>query len=109
MKAFLYHVLNHLIIDEYRRKKTASLSTLSEEGYEPATDHSERLFNIFDGRAALQLIQHLPVKYQKVMRMRYIQNLTLKEIALITGQSRNTLAVHACRGLQKLKALHDNT
>ena len=32
MKAFLYHILNNLIIDQYRKHKTASLDTLIENG-----------------------------------------------------------------------------
>ena len=35
MKAFLYHVLNNLIVDEYRKRKTTSLDVLLEKGFEP--------------------------------------------------------------------------
>jgi len=108
MKAFLYHVLNNLIIDEYRKRTTASLDVLLEKGHEPNSDQSERIFNVFDGKVALLLIQHLPVKYQKVMRMRYAQDLSLEEISLITGQSRNAVTVQAHRGLKKLKALYNH-
>ena len=106
MKAFLYHVLNNLIIDEYRKRKTTSLDVLLEKGYEPSIDHAENLFNILDGKAALLLIQRLPIKYQKVMRMRYTQSLSLKEMAIITGQSKNAMAVQVHRGLGKLKLLY---
>jgi len=107
MKAFLYHVLNNLIVDQYRKHKTTSLDVLLEEGYEPSVEHSEHLFNILDGKAALLLIQRLPLKYRRVMKMRYTQNLSLKEIALITGQTRNAVAVQAYRGLRKLKLLYN--
>lgn len=108
MKAFLYHVLNHLIVDEYRKRKTVSLDVLLEKGYEPGKDYSERLFNMLDGKAAIILILRLPEKYQKVMRMRYVQDLSLAEMALITGQSKNTIAVQLHRGLEKLKALYNH-
>jgi len=109
MKPFLYHILNQLIIDEYRKRKTSSLDVLLEKGFEPSFNHSERIFNVFDGKAALLLIQYLPVKYEKVMRMRYAQDLSLKEISLITGQSRNAIAVQVHRGLIKLKKLYNHT
>ena len=32
MKAFLYHVLNNLIVDEYRKRKATSLDVLSRKG-----------------------------------------------------------------------------
>jgi RNA polymerase sigma-70 factor (ECF subfamily) len=108
MKAFLYHVLNNLIVDEYRKHKTTSLDALFEKGFEPSIDHSVRLFNVLDGKAALLLIARLPEKYQKVMRMKYVQNLSLKEMSLLTGESKNTMAVQVHRGLEKLKLLYNS-
>ncbi len=109
MEAFLYHVLNGLIIDEYRKHRETSLDVLLEKGFEPNVDATERLFNAFDGKIAVDLIQYLPTKYQKVMRMRYMQDLSLEEMSRITGQSKNTMAVQAHRGLEKLKQLYDRT
>ena len=107
MKAFLYHVLNHLIVDEYRKHKSASLDSLTEQGFEPsAGDPSVRLFDSLDGKALVLLIQCLPAAYQKVIRMRYVQELSLKEISLITGKTRNAIAVQVHRGLAKLKSLY---
>jgi len=106
MRAFLYHILNNLIVDEYRKNKTTSLDALVEKGFEPAAPQPERFLNILDGKNLLRLIPQLPETYQKVMRMRYIQDLSLKDISLITGQSRNTVAVQAHRGLEKLKTLY---
>ncbi|NTV22716.1 MAG: RNA polymerase sigma factor [Candidatus Yonathbacteria bacterium] len=109
MRAFLYHVLNQLIIDEYRKHKTASLDELIEKGFEPSITTSERIFDIFDGKIALLLIKELPEKYQRVLRMRYIQDLSLEEISLITKQSKNATAVQIHRGLEKLKKLYNRT
>lgn len=106
MKAFLYHVLNNLIVDQYRKRKVTSLDLLVEKGLEPSSDQSQSLFDVLDGKAAILLIKRLPEKFQKIMRMRYVQELSLKEMALITGQSRNTVAVQAHRGLQQLKLLY---
>lgn len=106
MKAFLYHVLNDLIVDEYRKKKTISLDDLLEKGFEPSVDHSARLFNLMDGKVAILLIKNLPEKYRKVMRMRFVQDLTLKEISLLTGQTKNAVTVQVHRGLKKLKLLY---
>jgi RNA polymerase sigma factor (sigma-70 family) len=106
MKAFLYHVLNGLIIDEYRKHKTTSLDALIEKGFEPGSNTSEKLINALDGKAALLLISKLPPTYQKVMRMRFVQHLTLTEMSLITGKSKNTLAVQLHRALAKLRLLY---
>jgi len=106
MKSFLYHILKNLIIDEYRKRKPVSLDYLMEKGFEPSEDNSERLTNILDGKRAILLISLLPEKYQKIMRMRYVQDLSLKEMSIITGQSRKTLAVQVHRGLEKLRKIY---
>lgn len=107
MKAFLYRILNNLIVDQYRKHKTASLDVLLEKGFEPSVEDHGRLFDLLDGKALLALIRRLPLVYQKVMRMRYIQDLSLGEMSLITGKSKNSMAVQAHRGLGKLKVLYD--
>lgn len=109
MKAFLYHILNNLIVDEYRKRKNLSLDLLIEKGYEPSADPSESLIDVLDGKEALLLIQRLPKRYQAVLRMRYVQSLTLEEMALATGLSKNTVSVQAHRALTKLKALYVST
>lgn len=106
MKSFLYHVLNNLIIDEYRKRKTLSLDLLLEKGYEPSAGDPKKLFDFLDGKAAMLLINGLPITYQRVMRMRYVQDLTIEEISKLTGQSKNSIAVQAHRGLEKLKLLY---
>ncbi len=106
MEAFLYHILKALIIDEYRKRQTTSLDGLIEKGFSPAVDTTKQHVDILDGTQAITLINELPTLYQKVMRLRYVQGLSIAEIALITGKSRNTVAVQAHRGLEKLKILY---
>ncbi len=108
MKAFLYHILNNLIIDEYRKRKnkSVSLEVMLENGFEPGRDESVSLFNKIDGKSAVLLIKQLPLTYQKVMHMRYVQDLSIQEMSLITGKSKNTVTVQIHRGLEKLKILY---
>jgi RNA polymerase sigma-70 factor (ECF subfamily) len=111
MKAFLYHVLNNLIVDQYRKRKTISLDSLLEKGFEPIADNElpERFSNVLDGKAAFLLINNLSKKYQKVMHMRYVQDLSLKEISLKTKQTKNAVAVQTHRGLAKIKLLYNSS
>lgn len=108
MKAFLYHILRNLIVDEYRKRKTVSLDAILEKGHEPKIKSAGFSADFIDGKAAMLLINKLPEKYKKIMRMRYIQNLSLKEIHEITGQSKNTVTVQAYRGLEKLRLLYNH-
>lgn len=105
MKAFLFHVLNNLIIDEYRKQKTASLDMMTENGFQVAVEDAGYLCDEIDGRAALTLIPRLPAKYRTVLSMRFIEELTLREIAHLTGQSENTVVVQIRRGIEKLATL----
>lgn len=107
MEAFLYHVLKALIIDEYRKQSATSLDALLEKGFDPGVDDSNRLVDMLDGQQAAVLIAQLPELYQNVMRLRYMQDLSLKEISLITGQTKNAVAVQSHRGLEKLKELYE--
>lgn len=107
MEAFLYHVLKGLIIDEYRRKKSSSLDLMLESGFEPGIDTRERDSNIFDGATLVNLMRELPLTYQKVLGMRFIEDLSLGEMATRTGQSKNSIAVQIHRGLEKLRTLDE--
>ncbi len=107
MKAFLYHILNRLIIDEYRKHKSTSLDALFEKGFEPSECDPENVVDAMDGKSAIFLIQRLPEVYRKIMHMRYVQNLTIKEMSLITGKTKNAVAVQTHRGLAKLKILYN--
>ncbi len=108
MHAFLYHVLDGLIIDQYRKakRKVVSLDVLLESGYEPCAIDYEREYNVFDGKEAFQLTKQLSSHYQEVLTMRYMKGLSLGEMAEITGQSKNTMAVQTHRGLGKLRELY---
>ena len=99
-------ILNNLIIDEYRKRKNVSLDSLLEKGFEPSINDFEQVLDLLDGRVAMLLIESLPERYRRVMRMKYVQDLTIKEMSLITGQSKNSIAVQIHRGLAKLKILY---
>ncbi len=61
MKAFLYHILNNLIVDEYRKHKTTSLDALVENGFDVSAGDSEHLFNTLDGKSAsLYILTNCP-------------------------------------------------
>jgi len=107
MKAFLYHILNNLIIDEYRKKKAASLDTLIESGFEPGVDDTEQVFNLHDGRALVLLIPLLPEKYRDILHMHYVRDLNLTEMSLLTGSSKNSVAVQIHRGVKKLRLIYE--
>jgi RNA polymerase sigma-70 factor (ECF subfamily) len=106
MRAFLYHVLNCLIVDEYRKKKALSLDLLVENGFELEAINSENIFNTIDEKALLLLIKKLPEKYRNVITMRYTKDMSLVEMSTIAHRPPNTMSVQVHRGVVKLRALY---
>ena len=107
LKALLYTTTHNSIIDVYRKRKPeSSLDAMEEDsGFEPSIDETKRTIDIIDGREALKLLKELPDTYRDAVQMRYIEELSLSEIAEITGESENTIAVRIHRGIAKLQTL----
>lgn len=113
-KSFLYRILNNLIIDEYRKKKSSSLDEilendtgameqrLSEGSVREAEDE-------IDEREAIEKIHaripELSDTYREVITMRYVDGFTPKEIASMIGISENVVSVRIHRGTHKLREL----
>ena len=105
-KPFLYRTLNHLIIDEYRKKKSESLDTLLEEREVPESSFDEL---VGDGRDEIEfaldakqipaLLEQMPIQHREVILLRYVDGLMPAEIAEILKTPVNTVSVRIHRGL----------
>ncbi len=104
MKALLYKVARNVIIDEYRKKKFDSLDTMSEAGFEPSDTTQVDAISIVEVRLLVERIKELPDSYSEVVFMRYVDDLSVKEIAEALGEKENNISVRIHRGLHKLKA-----
>ncbi len=103
IKALLYRIANNLIIDGFRKKKSLSLDDLQDQGFDPAFDKSDQLFNKIDGAIALKLLDKLPRAYKDIIIMRYVEELTIPEIAKILKEKENNISVKLHRGIEKLR------
>jgi RNA polymerase sigma-70 factor (ECF subfamily) len=103
IKPFLYTTARNLIIDEYRKKKSSSLDTLMEGGFEPGIDIRHELETRSDALQVIKSIQELPKSYSEILFMRYVDDLSVKEIAQTLGESENVISVRIYRGLAKLR------
>src|SRR3989344_5198081 len=102
-RAFLYKVATNLIINAYAKKKDLSLENLQEQGFDPGLDQRDSLYNFLDGRQMLKDLDQLDPQYSQVVVMRYIDDLSPKEIAEILGESENVVSVRIHRGLKKIR------
>lgn len=110
IRPFLYRVATNLIIDYYRKKKTYSLENLQETyGFDPAVDKTDEIIDSLDAKRALEFLPQLSESYRSVLVMRYVDDMSPKEIAGITGETENTVSVHIHRAAQKLRSCMENS
>lgn len=108
VKAFLYRIAHNAIIDNYRKKKEISLDVLEEEGFDPRDhDMHHSVSRGPDARKALELINQLDDSESEVMLMRYVDSLSVKEIAMILDERENTVSVKIHRALKHLQELFE--
>ncbi|MFM7088840.1 MAG: RNA polymerase sigma factor [Candidatus Paceibacterota bacterium] len=104
-KAFFYRVLGNMIIDEYRKKKTISLESMTEDGFDIRVDEEGKIADQIDGAIALRVLGKIPEKYREVMFMKYVQDFSNKEIAELLDESENSISVKIHRGIKKIKEI----
>jgi RNA polymerase sigma-70 factor (ECF subfamily) len=116
VRPFLYRTLRHLIIDEYRKKKSVSLEGIAEaaemepEAIMPA-DETNTLTAAIDrheGARALKALEELPDLYKEAVSLRFVEGLSPSEIAEVLGESENVVSVRVHRGLKKLRDILDH-
>ncbi len=109
-RPFLYKVLNNLIIDEYRKRKEASLDAMleiegvTEGSFEELVDNStEALAATIDGKRAFEMLAELSDEYREVITLRFIDGLGPKEISELIEESENVVSVRLHRALKSLR------
>lgn len=105
LKAFIYKTANNLIIDEYRRKKSLSLDKLMVDGFDPASKSHQDISNFAMANEIIKFIHCLDERYRAILIMKYVDDLTYKEIAKITGLTENYVLVRLNRGVKKIKLI----
>ncbi len=108
-RPFLYRTLNHLIIDEYRKKKSESLDAILEDydvpdgAFVELVDGSREDMEIaIDSKRIPMMIEQMPEKNREVIVMRYLDGLMPAEIADILNEPVNTISVRIHRGISWL-------
>lgn len=107
LRAFLYKVATNLIIDDSRKNKPSSLDAMQEEGFDPMGDSGESLPNVIVRGEVRQMLEGINPKYRQAVQLKYIDDLSLKEISKITGESENNISVRIHRGLEELRDLNN--
>lgn len=107
VRAFLYRVARNLVIDNSRKKKTESLEDLAENGFEPSARGDHKILEQIVGNQARDALISLDPLYRDVLLLRYVNDLSPKEIAAVLNETPNVVSVRLNRGVKKLRELLD--
>ena len=95
LRSWFYHILVNTCLDALRRRgRTLPLSEWEDVGREDPPPEDESL---------LRQIDKLPETVSTVIKLRYFEELSLKEIAAATGTNVNTVKSRLYAGLKKLR------
>jgi RNA polymerase sigma-70 factor, ECF subfamily len=105
-KSFLFTICRNLIIDWYRKKKSVSLNTMSEDydNFDVIDNSSINNLEInFEAKNILEKIGELNETYQTPLYLKFVEGLSPKEIGEIIGISENAVSVRINRGIEALR------
>lgn len=115
VSSWLYKITTNEIKMWFRKKSNFhwSLEVLQEAvGFEPAGNINleeemmnlqEQLENAEIFKQVCVAVQELPIKYQEVISLRFFENKTTPEIAVILGKREGTVRSLLSRGVEKLR------
>ena len=101
--ALVYRVVNNLIIDEYRRKKTTSLDMMQEGGFDVEDDDGGKMYDQMEIDKIRLAIAKIPEKYQQVITLRFVEGLSPAEIGEIINRTENSVSVQLNRAIKMLQ------
>jgi len=104
VRAFLYKIAGNLVIDWYRKKKEESLDNLIEQGFD-IRDSTTNLEQGAEMELVIKTLEKLEQEEKDLIIWRYREDLSPKEISVITGQKVNTISVKIYRAVEKLKKI----
>ena len=111
ISSWLFKIATNELNQYFRRKKyrphllteLSGTDWLSLNAQESADETQVKRDFDDEFRNVLQKLKSLPPKYQKVIALRYFEELSIKEIAEILGKKEGTVKSLVSRGLEKLK------
>jgi len=108
LNGLLYRMARNLVIDHYRRQAAVSESSLEDILHLGVdTNELEKVHTKIEAAKLLSIIKTLKSEYQEVLILRYVEELSIKEIADVMGKKRGTVRVTLHRATKTVQQLID--
>ncbi len=104
-KPFLYTTARNALIDHMRRPNVESLEKMHEAGFEKADEHTVAPNVSAEAARAAQLVACLEPGYREAVTLRYLDDLSPRDIARTLNISETNASVRIHRGMQQLRKL----
>jgi RNA polymerase sigma-70 factor, ECF subfamily len=106
-QAFIFRIARNTVIDYYRQSQHQEVSL----DYVPETAEANKDLNTnvdqnIDKENLLKRLRKLKPEYQEILLLRYLEDLSIEEIAEILQKDKNNIRVLLHRALSKLKELN---
>lgn len=102
-RALLYTIARNLVIDWYRKKKEASLDSLAEQGIDFGGDDFKRITEYAEHEEVLAAIRELDGPSREALMLRFVDGLSPRDIAQMSGETPNAISVRINRAIKKVQ------
>ena len=105
---WLFHVTHNVALDSRRRKKAregahvAAARRLAEQEPDDSPEGLAAMIRRAACERAVEELQKLPAQQKHVLLLKVIRDMTLRDIAAVTGQSLSNVTYHLNQGLKEL-------
>ncbi len=103
-KAFLYAIAKNVVIDFWRKKKSVNEADLP-EGFMNTVPSQSNTEVLAEYQIFLSLLDKLSPTDREVIILRYVEDMSSKDMAELLGERENTILVRISRATEKLKKM----
>jgi RNA polymerase sigma factor (sigma-70 family) len=107
-KAFLFTTARNAALDFFRRRRVMPLETVTDfkelSVLEEVPGIAERVDQLYELEVLTEAVRALPDRCRQVLMLRYLDDLSYKEIGTQLGISPETVKVHMAKGMRRCAA-----
>lgn len=107
-RAFIFRIARNIVIDHYRKLNIQSLPLDYAEEVEEEIVVADQVESSLDAAALLKHLRLLKSEYQEALILRYVEEMSLDEIAEVLQKDKANVRVILHRAINKLKQVIKN-